>query len=620
MEAVVNEKSQPLLGEMLKDEGLVSHESLQKALEHQGNTKDALGQVLTHLGIVKPLALTRILARQQQKPFADLVAEPPEHALLHTDQIPAYIHHRLLPWKREGDTVWVAMVQESPAAIAYAKTLFGDYVHIALTTSYDMTHALEKSCGAVLDDHARNHLFNLDRLASARAEQRPLPLVVLASIVVILWFCLHPDVMPWIVGVADLLFIATIGMKCLLFLAAYGMPRITTPKDGLKALEEATLPVFTILVPLYKEAESIPRLVQALKRLDYPATRLDIKLIVEEDDANTLAAIHREAPPACFEIIRVPYSEPRTKPKACNFALQFARGEFITIYDAEDAPEPQQLKKAVYQFRTCSHDVVCLQARLNYYNRRENLLTALFSLEYATLFDFLIPGLYRLRLPIPLGGTSNHFRTHILRQIGEWDPYNVTEDADLGIRLASKGYKTLPLDSLTLEEAPITLWAWMKQRTRWIKGYMITWLVAMRRPVQLFRTLGPWGFLGFQLFIGGASFVYLITPILWTMMVLWVTGIVDAAYMPPAWVQMACLGVLGAGVAVQWAIACWVASMRLWWDEWLALLLFPLYWLLHSIACYRALWQLLTAPFYWEKTSHGLTRMVPGRFEAVDFA
>lgn len=237
-------------------------------------------------------------------------------------------------------------------------------------------------------------------------------------------------------------------------------------------MQDADLPTYTVLVPLYREARVVPALLAHLASLDYPASKLEVLLLVEEDDHETLAAVQAAKPPAYFTLLTLPPGQPRTKPKALNVGLLFARGEFLVVYDAEDRPEPDQLKKAVVAFRKGSEHLTCVQAALNYYNREENSLTRLFAMEYAHWFDYLLPGLFQLGLPMPLGGTSNHFRTERLRQLGGWDPFNVTEDADLGLRMAGRGLTVAVLNSTTWEEAPHHLTAWIRQRSRWIKGYM----------------------------------------------------------------------------------------------------------------------------------------------------
>jgi cellulose synthase/poly-beta-1,6-N-acetylglucosamine synthase-like glycosyltransferase len=369
------------------------------------------------------------------------------------------------------------------------------------------------------------------------------------------------------------------------------------------------LPLYTILVPLYREANVLPQLVSALRALDYPRRKLDIKLILEADDAETIAAAEALALESCFEIIRVPVCAPRTKPKACNYALNFARGEFLVVYDAEDRPEPDQLKKAVAAFRAAPPEIACLQARLNFFNAGENFLTAMFALDYALWFDFLLPGLDRLGVPMPLGGTSNHFRTDALRAIHGWDPYNVTEDADLGIRLSQMGYRVSTLDSTTFEEATNELGNWMRQRSRWLKGYMQTWLVHMRSPSRLLRNAGLKGFFCFQLFIGGTVLTALASPILWALSLLpLVPGI---APLPDPFAFAIPVPMLG--LLIGNSLFTYLAMLGPYRRGWLSLspygLAAPFYWLLISLAAYRGAIQLFTMPWHWEKTRHGTSKM-----------
>ena len=368
------------------------------------------------------------------------------------------------------------------------------------------------------------------------------------------------------------------------------------------------LPLYTILVPLYREANVLPALVRAMRALDYPNKKLDIKLILEADDAETIAAAEALDLEACFEIIRVPAAAPRTKPKACNYALNFARGEYLVIYDAEDRPEPDQLKKAVAAFRAAPPQIACLQARLNFYNAPENFLTAMFALDYALWFDFLLPGLDKLGVPMPLGGTSNHFRIDALRAIHGWDPYNVTEDADLGIRLAQMGYRVATLDSTTFEEATTDLPNWLRQRSRWLKGYMQTWLVHMRSPRGLLRNAGLRGFFCFQLFIGGTILTALLSPVLWALSLL---PLVPGAPSLPDFGPHFSVPVLSLFVGN--ALFTYLAMLGPYRRGWLSLtpygLAAPIYWILISLAGYRGAFQLFTRPWHWEKTRHGTSKM-----------
>jgi len=277
-------------------------------------------------------------------------------------------------------------------------------------------------------------------------------------------------------------------------------------------INDAELPIYTILVPLLREANVLAPLMRALVRLDYPAAKLDIKLILEAVDGETIAAAQALDLPGSVEIVVVPGLFPRTKPKALNYVLPLTRGDYLVIYDAEDRPEPDQLRKAVAAFREGPLNLACVQARLNLYNAFDSWLTRQFAIEYGALFDGILPALDRLELPIPLGGTSNHFRVPALKWLMAWDPFNVTEDADLGTRLARKGYRCRVLASTTFEEAPTRFMSWLRQRTRWMKGYMQTWLVHMRSPRALWRELGPLGFLAFQIMVGGTLLSALVHP------------------------------------------------------------------------------------------------------------
>jgi cellulose synthase/poly-beta-1,6-N-acetylglucosamine synthase-like glycosyltransferase len=376
------------------------------------------------------------------------------------------------------------------------------------------------------------------------------------------------------------------------------------------AIADADLPIYSILVPLYREANVLPALLQALSALHYPKHLLDIKLIVEEHDDDTGQTADKAAADRRFSVIRVPHGMPRTKPRACNYALPFALGEFTVIFDAEDRPEIDQLRKAVAAFRAAPDNVACLQARLNFYNAKENWLTRMFALDYALWFDYLLPGLDRLNIPMPLGGTSNHFRTAALRAIRGWDPFNVTEDADLGIRLARLDLRVRTLDSTTFEEATNSFDNWLRQRSRWLKGYMQTWLVHMRSPLGLLRHAGFGGFIGFQLFVGGTFLSALINPFLWLIFAASSLFGVSLLGAPLATftTHVSILSLIaGNGLFVYLAM---LAPFR---RDWLELtpygLTAPFYWLLVSLAGARAFYQLFTKPWHWEKTAHGLSKM-----------
>jgi cellulose synthase/poly-beta-1,6-N-acetylglucosamine synthase-like glycosyltransferase len=382
-------------------------------------------------------------------------------------------------------------------------------------------------------------------------------------------------------------------------------------RDTSPDMTKAELPVYTVIAALYREAASVDGLLSAIERLDYPVEKLDLILAIEADDRETRAAIAARKSRLPISVITVPNAGPRTKPKALNVALPFARGTFTVIYDAEDRPEPNQLRRALQAFRSGGEDLACVQARLCIDNTADSWLARLFTAEYAGQFDVFLPGLAALHLPMPLGGSSNHFNTAVLREAGGWDPYNVTEDADLGMRLARFGYRADVIDSTTYEEAPAWFGPWLRQRTRWFKGWMQTWLVHMRQPRVLLRELGLPGFLTFQLIVGGNALAALVHP-------LFLTGLIYAvASGAPMWHGDSAAGTMLAALYGTTAIIGYLTSGFLGWlglarrgllaTAWV-LILTPVHWLLLSLASWRALYQLAVAPYAWEKTEHGLAK------------
>ena len=386
-------------------------------------------------------------------------------------------------------------------------------------------------------------------------------------------------------------------------------PEIKISEAETALLDNKNLPLYTILCPLYKEAHVLPQFLEAISVIDWPKNKLDVMLLLEEDDHVTIAAAQAMNLPSYVRIKVVPDSQPKTKPKACNYGLNFAKGEYLVIYDAEDKPDPLQLKKVYAAFQKVSPSVKCIQAKLNFYNPHQNLLTRFFTAEYSLWFDVVLTGLQSIETTIPLGGTSNHFRTQELRDLEGWDPFNVTEDCDLGIRLFKRGAKTAIIDSTTLEEANSDWHNWLRQRSRWIKGYMQTYLVHMRNPIAFFRENGLHSAL-FQLVVGGKIAFMLINPLMWLLTITyfalyaWVGPAIEALY-PSAVFYMALTSLIfgnflfvyyymiGAAKRNHWSVIKWV-------------FLIPVYWLLVSMAALIALYQLIVKPHYWEKTVHGL--------------
>ena len=373
--------------------------------------------------------------------------------------------------------------------------------------------------------------------------------------------------------------------------------------------EPRAWPLFSILVPMYKEPETVKQMVASLAAMDYPADKKDVQILLEADDAVTLTAARALTMPPGFRVTEIPESFPRTKPKACNIGLYLAKGDYLVIYDAEDLPEKDQLKKAVMAFESSPAEVACIQSRLNYYNPRQNLLTRWFTAEYSAWFDLQLPGLAALGAVIPLGGTSNHFRIKILQELMGWDAYNVTEDCDLGVRLGRAGYTTRMLETTTWEEACSNVSFWIKQRTRWQKGYIQTWFVHMREPVKLIKELGVVNFMHYQLLIGGVTFSVLVNPVFWLMALVWFVfrpeGVAQLFPGPVFAAGAVCL-FLGNFVFVYVnLLGCCKRKNDdlMWWA-----LLTPVYWVLMSYSGWRAFIQFFRDPFVWEKTQHGMVK------------
>ena len=319
--------------------------------------------------------------------------------------------------------------------------------------------------------------------------QRPVLAVVLAATIgFAIWKPMGTAVT--LVGLCTFAYVCTMIDRVAIFRRGLAARPIVVTDEEARAIPDADLPRYTILVPAYNEPEVVANLIGAIGALEYPPEKLQVLLLLEADDDVTIAAAKSCMESDAITIVLVPPAEPRTKPKACNYGLHFATGEIITIYDAEDHPEPLQLRRVVAAYNALPDTVACVQAKLAYHNGHQNILTGWFTAEYGLWFGYLLPGLMRTSSPIPLGGTSNHLLSPVLDKIGAWDPFNVTEDADLGLRIAASGYHTAVVDSVTFEEANSDPINWIRQRSRWYKGYLQTWLVHMRRPLQLLRTIG----------------------------------------------------------------------------------------------------------------------------------
>ena len=415
-------------------------------------------------------------------------------------------------------------------------------------------------------------------------------LIVLIALITILYFC-------------DLVF------NLFLILRSFKTnPEVRVSDEEIAAVTD--WPTYTIFCPLYKEWRVVRQFVEAIERMNYPKEKLQVQLLLEEDDTETIRHVRNYKLPHYFHVIIVPNTLPKTKPKACNYGLRYATGEYAVIFDAEDMPDPDQLKKAVVAFEKAGSHIACIQAKLNYYNSEQNLLTRLFTAEYSLWFDLILPGLQSLNAPIPLGGTSNHFKVDKLREVKGWDSFNVTEDCDLGLRLANRGYRTAIVDSVTLEEANSHFFNWINQRSRWIKGYMQTYLVHMRNPQKLIREVSLTHFFYFQLIVGGKILSLFVNPLMWTLTILYFAlriyvGATIERFFPPAIFYMAVFSLVAGNFLYlyYYMIGC---AKRQQYSIIKYVFVIPFYWIAMSIAAWKGFIQLIVSPHYWQKTKHGL--------------
>ncbi len=410
-----------------------------------------------------------------------------------------------------------------------------------------------------------------------------------------------------LVLVALITLLANIALKAAAGLIALRKAADPSPSDPVPSHAlPFQLPVISVLVPLFEESEIATRLIRRLERLEYPRECLDICLIVEEDDACTRATLTKTDLPPWMRVIQVPPGAVKTKPRALNYAMDFARGSIIGVFDAEDAPAPRAMITVARAFHARGAEVACLQGRLDFYNSRSNWMSRCFTIEYATWFGVILPGLAKLGCAIPLGGTTLFFRRTALEELGGWDAHNVTEDADLGIRLARYGFRTDLIDTVTEEEANCRPWPWVKQRSRWIKGYAATYAVHMRKPRQLWHDLGPRKFWGFQLLFLGSLIQSALSPVLWSFWLmifgLWhpLSPVMSVPLLIALQVTFALSGVATIAVSLIGVRSRKHRHLRGW------VLTLPAYFPLATAAAYKGLWELIKKPFYWDKTDHGV--------------
>jgi cellulose synthase/poly-beta-1,6-N-acetylglucosamine synthase-like glycosyltransferase len=606
----------PRLGQLLVDRGLLSPEARRAALDRQARHDAQLGEILLAARLIDGARLYENIARQFGALRADLQAEPPDPALAAAIKPSACLRHGLLPWKHENGVTLIATSR--PAAFAEhlpaLRRRFGA-VKMAVTTEDDLQAAVAALRPAQLIRRAETRVPSTESCrAIGFAINRAHPAALAGFMVLVIVLAFHPAASLRLLTIwAVLTLLGTSWVKLAALLATLRGPDTPAlPAEPPPVIPR--LPRVSLLVPLFNEQVILTRLVDRLDRLDYPRELLDILLVVEAEDAATRRALAALELPPQMRALVVPAGTLKTKPRALNYALDFCRGTLVGVYDAEDAPDPGQIHAVVRRFHARGPRLACVQATLDFYNARRNWLARCFAVEYAAWFRVVLPGMARLGLVVPLGGTSLFFRRDVLERLGGWDAHNVTEDADLGLRLARHGYETEFVESVTAEEANCGLWPWVRQRSRWLKGYMMTWTVHMRHPLTLWRELGARKFWGVQLLFLGTISQFLLAPVLW---LFWLVPLgLTHPFAPalgtgaPAALidRLASGALLGAFLLAEAiSLAVMVYAVRGPGHRhllpWVVTLHF--YFPLAALAAWRGLFELLTRPFYWDKTEHG---------------
>lgn len=596
------------VGRQLVNAGLISQATLLRALATQRHMDAPLGEILVAEGHISRRELLAALAVQHNADYIDLSRAPPKASM--TSVIPAAICQAfgIVPWRWFGNTLLVATTRPDRLdALATALPADSPDLLPVIAEQTQINHQITALHGAVLAQHAVTRLP--ERMSCRKWTRygeigmiRPAAVTVMALSLCVLF---PTWVATVLIGWAVLTLAMTTTLKALA-LAALVMRSVPARAKPLPAKTRGRLPRVSVLVPLLHEERIADALIRRLSRLTYPKALLEVVLVLEARDIVTRATLARTALPDWMRVIEVPDDGGlSTKPRALNYALDFCHGSIVGVWDAEDAPEHNQLEKVVAHFADADPDVVCLQGILDYYNAHQNWIARCFTIEYATWWRLVLPGVARLGLVVPLGGTTLFFQRSALEDLGGWDAHNVTEDADLGLRLARAGYRTELIPTATFEEANCRAWPWIKQRSRWLKGYLITYCVHMRNPAALLRDLGFARFLGVQAMFLATVSQFATLPLLWSF-ALPAFGIVhpmtSTLGLAVIWPLLAffvitealnlLIGILAVSGREHRHLMPWVLTMMF-------------YFSLGALASYKALYELVRDPFYWDKTQHG---------------
>lgn len=600
-------RQRPLLGEILRAQGLVSEQDLDDALRTGRTGEVRLGEALCANGVLKPKGLVEALERQWGIRRINLQATPPDARLVSRIGAVECLRSRTIPWRRVGAATVV--VTEDPhqfeALRAQYESEFGP-IMLALAASGDVGQSVARSHQATLLERAETRVAGSMSCRTWHGGTFRIGAAVLAMAAFLGALTALPYLLTALLLFTSFSLITITGLK---LAAAIAQSRPVRQSAAIVSLHDEArpgrLPMISILVPLFQEEHVAGHLIKRLSLLKYPRALLDVILVVEEGDAVTQQTLLFTELPSWMRVLKVPEGTVKTKPRAMNYALDFCRGSVIGIYDAEDAPDPNQLRKVAERFAQAGPQVACLQGALDFYNTQHNWMSRCFTLEYATWFRVMLPGVARLGLAVPLGGTTLFFRRKVLESLGAWDAQNVTEDADLGIRLCRAGYRTEIIETETQEEANSSPWPWVKQRSRWLKGYAMTYAVHMRDPVQLWKDLGRWQFLGFQVMFLGTMIQCTMAPLLWSMWLI-PLGVYHPVTecLPGAWL-MVLGGIFLFSELVNFGLTLRALqrTSRLHLSAYIITL--TLYFALATLAMYKALAEMFHKPFYWDKTKHG---------------
>ena len=615
--ALAPRNPQPL-GQILLEDGGVDPSHLLKAQVLRGRQEARLGQILLAQGWITPEALTRALSRQWRCSAIDPAATPGDPRLIDLAGADFCLAHSVLPWRRIGGVTWVATArpEEFASLIPRMPAEFGT-VRMLLCTE-------AQAQGAVL---ARRRIALIRQAetcvpAAESCRTRNESMVGRLAVAVILLAFIAVWLVPAALlgGLTAIVTLGLIGQSTLKLLALantvlHDRAETRTRRDLAAAKVpppqmDGPLPVISVIVPLFQESDVAGKLVARLARLAYPRELTDILLAIEASDHVTKDALKGAKLPAWMRVVEVPDGPIKTKPRALNYALNFCRGSIVGIWDAEDRPDPDQLHRIARHFHFADARVGCLQGALDFYNPRTNWLARCFTVEYAAWFRVLLPGIARMGLLVPLGGTTCFFRRAALDDAHAWDAWNVTEDADLGVRLARRGWTTEIIDTTTDEEANCRVIPWIKQRSRWLKGFAMTWGVHMRDPVGLCRDLGARRFIGFQVQFLAMLSQYLLAPMLWSFWLLafglphllrspldgalggWVLPGLMALFIATETLNLA-IGLYAVRGAKHRHLSLWVPTLHVY---------FPL----GCLAGWKAIYEVVRHPFYWDKTAHGV--------------